>query len=103
MPDTVSITELGVGVVELKIELLGGFRVSVNGQPIDDRVWRHRKAQSLIKLLALAKGFRLHREQLMELLWPEADLEAMGNNLRQALYLARKSLREIRLNRSSVY
>ena len=38
---------------------------------VDERAWRLRKARTLVKVLALEPGRRLHREQVMELLWPE--------------------------------
>jgi|SRR6266498_1019938 len=74
----------------LRITLLGGFRVWVSSQLIPDEAWKRRKVQALVKLLALASRHCLHREQLMNLLWPEADIEAARNNLRQALHLARQ-------------
>ena len=76
----------------LRIELLGGFRVMVGDDVIPAEVWRRRKVRSLVKLLALAHGHRLHREQVMESLWPEAAPEAALNNLHQTLYLARRIL-----------
>jgi predicted ATPase/DNA-binding SARP family transcriptional activator/DNA-binding CsgD family transcriptional regulator len=51
-----------------------------------------RKAKSLLKLLALAPGHRLHREQLMDLLWPNLDRRAVSNNLRRTLHVARRVL-----------
>ena len=45
-----------------------------------------------MKLLALADGHRLHREQAMDVLWPERDPAAAGNNLNQAVHAARKAL-----------
>jgi predicted ATPase/DNA-binding SARP family transcriptional activator/DNA-binding CsgD family transcriptional regulator len=54
--------------------------------------WRLGKAANLVKLLALASGHRLHREQLMDLLWPDLGLRAASNNLRQALHVARRTL-----------
>jgi predicted ATPase/DNA-binding SARP family transcriptional activator/DNA-binding CsgD family transcriptional regulator len=51
-----------------------------------------RKARSLIKLLALSPGHRLHREQAMDLLWPEFDSKAAANNLHHALHVARHTL-----------
>jgi predicted ATPase/DNA-binding SARP family transcriptional activator len=76
----------------LWIELLGAFRVRVGGEVIAAEVWRRRKVRSLVKLLALAHGYRLHREQLMEHLWPDADPQAALNSLHQTLYLARRIL-----------
>jgi DNA-binding SARP family transcriptional activator len=76
----------------LWIELLGTFRVRVGDEVMAAEVWRRRKVRSLVKLLALAPGYRLHREQVMELLWPDADPQAALNSLHQTLYLARRIL-----------
>src|SRR5690349_22903449 len=72
--------------------LLGGFRATVGANTIPADAWRRRKVRSLVKLLALAHGHHLHREQLMELLWPDADSQAALNSLHQTLYLARRIL-----------
>ncbi len=74
------------------IWLLGGFRVSVGPLIIEDREWRLKKAGGVVKLLALTPGHRLHREQAMNLLWPELGPGAAANNLHQALYSARRVL-----------
>jgi predicted ATPase/DNA-binding SARP family transcriptional activator/DNA-binding NarL/FixJ family response regulator len=77
----------------VRISLLGGFRVSVGSRTIEEGEWHLKKAQSLIKLLALAPRHRLHREQAMNLLWPEQlDQKAAANNLHQALHFARRAL-----------
>jgi DNA-binding SARP family transcriptional activator len=76
----------------VRVWLLGGFRVSVGSRTIEDNVWRLRKASALVKLLALAPGNRLHREQVMDLLWPDLGKNAASNNLRQILHAARTSL-----------
>jgi DNA-binding SARP family transcriptional activator len=51
-----------------------------------------RKARGLLKLLALAPGHRLHREQLQDRLWPELGPAAAANNLKQVVYAARRAL-----------
>jgi predicted ATPase/DNA-binding SARP family transcriptional activator/DNA-binding CsgD family transcriptional regulator len=76
----------------VRIGLLGGFGVSVGSRVIQEDQWPLRKASSLIKLLALAEGHRLHREQAMELLWPDLDPRAAANNLHHALHVARRTL-----------
>ena len=45
-----------------------------------------------MKLLALAPGHRLHREQAIDLLWPESGRRPASNNLLTALHAARKVL-----------
>ncbi len=72
--------------------LLGGFWVSVGSQTIEQDQWRLRKAASLVKLLAIAPGHRIHREQVMNLLWPDLGRKAASNNLRPVLHAARKIL-----------
>jgi DNA-binding SARP family transcriptional activator len=76
----------------VRIGLLGGFSVTVGERKVDESAWRFRKAASLLKLLALAPGHRMHRERAMDLLWPESGKKAASNNLRQTLHVARKTL-----------
>src|SRR5215207_8672427 len=76
----------------VRIGLLGGFSVMVGARKVDESSWRLRKAASLLKLLALAPGHRMHRERAMDLLWPELGLRAASNNLRQTLHVARRTL-----------
>ena len=72
----------------VRIALLGGFTVSLEGVVAPPR-WRLRKARTIVKLLALAAGHRVHRDVLIELLWPEADPAVGANNFHQALHAAR--------------
>jgi DNA-binding SARP family transcriptional activator len=80
-------------IIQLRINLLGGFRVWVGSRPIPDEAWKRRKVQALIKLLALTSKHCMHREQLMELLWPGAEIEDARNSLRQILHLTRQILK----------
>ncbi|MGZ4270956.1 MAG: AfsR/SARP family transcriptional regulator, partial [Solirubrobacteraceae bacterium] len=75
-----------------RVSLLGGFAVGVSGRAVGDDAWRLRKARSLVKLLALAPGRRLHRDQLAEALWSDRDADHAANNLHQALHAARRAL-----------
>jgi DNA-binding SARP family transcriptional activator len=72
--------------------LFGGFRVAVDGWAVAPKAWSQRKPAALVKLLALASGHRLPREQVMDALWPELDPPAAAANLRKALHSARRSL-----------
>jgi predicted ATPase/DNA-binding SARP family transcriptional activator len=74
----------------VRIRLLGGFEVTVGDRPVVPGAWRLRKAKTLVKLLALAEGHRMHREALVARLWPGRDGASATNNLHQALYIARR-------------
>ena len=78
--------------MRVSIHLLGRFAVSVDGRPIPAADWRRDRASALVKLLALKSGHRIHREQAMEIFWPDADPEAAGANLRKAIHFARRTL-----------
>jgi DNA-binding SARP family transcriptional activator len=82
----------GAGLAGLRVELLGGFRVLVGQRAVPDGAWSRRKPAALVKLLALAPGYRLRREQVMDVLWPELEPAAAAANLRKALYAARRAL-----------
>jgi DNA-binding SARP family transcriptional activator len=71
------------------ISLLGGFRVTVNDVPTATRGWARRSAAALVKILALEPGHRLHRETVMDLLWPDESPERCAPRLHKAAHLAR--------------
>ncbi|WP_326816523.1 AAA family ATPase [Streptomyces sp. NBC_01762] len=76
----------------LTLHLLGGFAaVRDDGVEIPRR-WRRSTAQTLVKLLAVAPELRRHREEVMDLLWPDAPMDAAVRNLRVTLHAARHAL-----------
>jgi len=74
------------------VTVLGGFEVSVDGGVVPASAWRTRRAADLVKVLALEHTHAMHREQLLELLWPELGAEAGGANLRKAIHYARRAM-----------
>jgi predicted ATPase/DNA-binding SARP family transcriptional activator/DNA-binding CsgD family transcriptional regulator len=80
------------GPEAVRIGLFGGFRVWVGPRLVGEDGWRLRKARSLVKLLALSPEHRVHREQAMELFWPDLDPQSASNNLHQVLHAARRAL-----------
>jgi DNA-binding SARP family transcriptional activator/TolB-like protein/Flp pilus assembly protein TadD len=75
-----------------EVHLLGPFHVVVNGLRVADHHWSRHKPKLLVKLLALQPHHQLHREQLMEMLWPSLDPEAAVNNLHKTIHMARHAL-----------
>jgi DNA-binding SARP family transcriptional activator/TolB-like protein len=76
----------------LEVHLLGRFQVAVDGEPIPEQQWARQKPKLLIKLLALQPHHQLHREQLMETLWPDQEPETAAKNLHRAIHIARRAL-----------
>lgn len=70
----------------LRIHLLGPFAVERDDQPIAAIAWRRRRPLDLFKLICLAPGHAVHREEAIHRLWPDKDLECGANNLHRALH-----------------
>ncbi|MCW3818970.1 AAA family ATPase [Micromonospora sp. DR5-3] len=76
----------------LRIHLLGGFCVEREGGGSVAEHWRRTGARTLVKLLAVTPGGRLHRDQAMEALWPDMPYEAALRSLRVTMHAARHAL-----------
>lgn len=74
------------------ITLLGEFTVAIDGTSVPATAWSRRHAASLVKLLSLAEGRSLHREQVLDALWPSATPEAALPRLHKAAHYARRAL-----------
>jgi DNA-binding SARP family transcriptional activator len=76
----------------VKVRLLGGFSVLVNGAPKPTDRWSRRQAAALVKRLALSPGGRLHRDRVVDALWPDATLDVALPRLHKAAHYARRDL-----------
>jgi DNA-binding SARP family transcriptional activator len=77
---------------QVRVELLGAFRVVVDGMGFADTVWPSRRSAELVQLVALSERRCLQREQVIEALWAHLELEAGAANLRKAAHHARQAL-----------
>jgi DNA-binding SARP family transcriptional activator/tetratricopeptide (TPR) repeat protein len=85
-------------MVDVHISLLGRFQVRMDGRTVPDGDWPRRSASGLVKLLALAPGRSLHRERVLDALWPDLSPEDAAPRLHTAAHYARRALG----NRSAV-
>ena len=77
---------------QLEVWLLGRFEVLVDSQPVPADAWAQRRAADLVKLLALAPGHRMPRDEVLEMLWPQLGADAAASNLHKAASYARRAL-----------
>jgi DNA-binding SARP family transcriptional activator len=77
--------------VTIEITLLGTFEVRRDGAVVPASAWSRRHAAALVKLLALNPGRRMHREQVIDALWPELGVDEAAPRLHKAAYFARKA------------
>jgi DNA-binding SARP family transcriptional activator len=75
----------------LAVDLLGRFRVSLDGVPVDG--WPSGRGRSLLKYLLLHRDPWPQRDVLMEVFWPDAPPAAARNSLNVAVHGLRRALR----------
>lgn len=73
------------------LRCFGGFELTIDGRAIDPAHVKPR-ARSVLHLLALHAGRPVHREVLIEALWPEVDREAGARNLHTAVSALRSAI-----------
>jgi DNA-binding SARP family transcriptional activator len=76
----------------VQVFLFGSFRIVADGRAIGENDWPRRKARQLLKYLFTAPRRRAHKEELLELLWPESEPMAAAVNLRTTVYAVRQTL-----------
>jgi DNA-binding SARP family transcriptional activator/tetratricopeptide (TPR) repeat protein len=77
---------------QVRLQTLGGFRVLVHGEPIPAAAWQSKKARDLLKVLVGRRGRAIHREELVEVLWPDEPPSRTSNRLSVALSVVRSVL-----------
>lgn len=85
----------------LDIKVLGGFSVLIDGEEVSQASWGLKSARQIVKLLAITPRHRLHREQLIDALWPHLEVRSATNELNKALHAARRALEPSLAPRSS--
>ncbi|MGH3455743.1 MAG: AfsR/SARP family transcriptional regulator, partial [Nocardioidaceae bacterium] len=78
--------------MDVEIRMLGEFSVTVERVPIPASAWTRRGPSSLVMLLALADGRTMHREQVIDALWPTIPIDAALPRLHKAAHYARRAL-----------
>jgi predicted ATPase/DNA-binding SARP family transcriptional activator len=81
----------------LRIHVLGQFRIDRRSgrnmsewQPVTDSAWQHQRVRALLGCLVSSAGRKLGREQIMDALWPDLDLETAASRLDRAVYSLRQ-------------
>lgn len=78
----------------VEIVTLGRFAVLVDGEEVPTSAWGSKRARTLVKRLAAARGWPVRREELAEILWPdEPDPSVWGSRLSVLLSNVRRVLR----------
>ncbi len=78
----------------ITLTTLGRFAVAVDGEEVPTGAWGSRRARTLVKRLAAARGWPVRREEIADLLWPdEPDPAVWGSRLSVQLSTVRRVLK----------
>ena len=85
------LTALGLDELEyhpgytLSVRTLGSFSVWRGAEPVTARDWQREKARQIFQLFLTERGQWLHREQVVDRLWPHLPPEAAERDFKVAL------------------
>jgi DNA-binding SARP family transcriptional activator len=85
----------------LRVQCLGGFRLELDGQPVDVAAVKPR-ARAALHLLAAHGGRPVHTETLVDALWPDMDAASGKRNLQVAVSSLRRLLDDHRPGASTL-
>ena len=74
------------------VRLLGDFEVELDARTVPAKAWSRRHAAALVKLLAVSPGRQLHRERVIDCLWPGLTVDEAAPRLHKAAHYARRIL-----------
>ena len=81
-------------IATVRIYTLGQFRLERRDGPdwqtVTDAAWQHQRVRSLLGCLLSSPRRKLGREQLMDAIWPELDVETAAGRLDRAVYSLRQ-------------
>lgn len=90
--------EAGDPADRVQVVTLGRFRLTVGGTDVACARWPRKQALTLFKFLLTSRGRAVHRERLMDLLWPEVEERAGRERLKVTVYFLRRALRQAGLD-----
>jgi two-component SAPR family response regulator len=76
----------------LRVHTLGGFRVWRDGVEVHVEAWGRQKAIHLFQFFVTRRGQPLHKEQIIDRLWPELDFDTGDRDFKVALNAVYKAI-----------
>ena len=93
-----NVSEPDLDGAALRIYTLGGFSVWREGEAIERTAWGREKAIHLFQFFVTNRGRLLHKEQIIDHLWPESPLDAGDRDFKVALNAINRTIEPERLD-----
>ncbi len=91
LPGTVVLPDETISI-PLEIKSLGPLQVTVGDRLLTRKQWKSARAFRLFSYLLVHRFQWLVKDEIMEALWPDAHPAKASNNLRQTVFILRKTL-----------
>lgn len=82
----------------LEVRTLGRFALFAGGRALPHARWPRKQALTLLKYLVTLRGRPVHRERLIECLWPDVGERQGRQRLKVTVYFLRRELRRAGLD-----
>lgn len=79
----------------LEIRMLGDFSIKTKNADISDMINRSKRLRAMLAFLIANQNREVSQEALVEVLWPNEDIENPANTLKTILHRARTALGEL--------
>ncbi|MCR4300064.1 MAG: winged helix-turn-helix domain-containing protein [Sulfuricaulis sp.] len=76
----------------MQVFMLGGFGLAVGGRGVDFGKWKRKQAVTLLKYLVTQVGRQVHRERILDSLWPNVDEDRGWDRLKVTMCYLRRQL-----------
>ena len=77
-----------------RIHVLGPFVVKKGGEPLSDKLWRSRQTRTILKVLLTRRGQVVPVDQLIDILWPDANEKEGRRSLHVRISQLRRALQD---------
>lgn len=87
---------------QIRIYTLGRFHIVIGDHGIAFNEWERKQSLTLFRLLVANRGHLMHREQLIDVLWPDGDDRQVRERLKVTIYSLRQQLARAGLDGSVI-
>lgn len=102
MRESQGLTDKVTDIQPLRIFTMGRFGLTIAGKGLNVESWKRKQAVVVLKCLVNQLGRPVHREQLIEWLWPDVDPERGWERLKVTISFLRAKLRSAGLAEETI-
>lgn len=82
-----------MGYPILKVNLFGGLEIHIGSKSVSLSTFKRSKAKELLELMVINRGREMQRSRIIDLLWPEVDIDAGIKNFYSVWAILRRAIR----------